>query len=239
MNQLDTAYLDYLLRLAEMDTNSASNPFTIPQPSITPYDPVHYPTQSTSMLPDVTAFNFVDQMFDFNFDFSLTPTNYDTLPDFRNKPCNQEDMVPKPPVSPEDIDLLLISLDSEPKDFNRNLALPLPELPSSELNNEPVAFFGKPPKQKEVIQKRPRTRRAALNLSYSSYEKRLKTLTEDPFVWEIMENENKVHCLGCKRTIQLDNRRPRSLHLQNWTTHKGRCSGIIKKAQCRQYSLHQ
>jgi len=221
MNQSDTAYFDYLLSLAVMDAAKASNPFTIPEPSITPYDPVvRYPTQSTSTstFPDVMTFNFVDQMFDFNF-ISYTPTTpNDTSPHSRKK---QENMV----MFPEDIDIMT---DSESMDIP---ALSLHLEPSRQPESEPVEFASK---QKEVVPKKLRPRRAALGLSYSSFEKRLKILTEDPFVREIMADENKVHCAGCEKNIQLDNRKRRTLHLQNWKTHKRRCAGIT---QCRQYSL--
>lgn len=222
MNLSDTLYFDYLLRLAIVDAAGTSDLVTIPEPPITSYDPVYYPTQS-SMFPDITTFNSVDQMFDFDFAFSLIPTTLnDTLLDSSNKRCKQQEVVAKP-VFPENTGLTTL-FDFGSVDLDHDT---LPSNPEPERGHI-QSISTKPSKQTKVVTRRPR--RAALRLRYSSYEQRLKTLAEDPFVRAIMEDENKVLCAGCGKDIQLDNRRRRSLHLQNWATHKDRCAGI---SQCR------
>jgi len=220
-----------------MDPAKTSNPFTMPEPSITPYDPVYYPTQPIPMFPDTTTFNFAGQTFNFNFAF---PTIHnDAGPYSTNRPCMQEDVVPThiESVFPEDINSMLNSLHFESVDFNHVPELPLPstprtEHPGSKPNN---GFASKPPpEQKKVVPKKRRPRRGDLRLRYSSFDIRLATLEQDPFVLQIMQEENRVRCLCCKKYIQLDNRKAKSLHLQNWKTHKRRCAG---RAQCRHYSL--
>src|SRR5258708_20287361 len=110
MNQSDTAHFDFLLRRAVMDATKTSNRFTMPEPSITPYDPVYYPTQPTPMFPDTTTFNFVDQTFNFNFNFAFPTTLNDARLYSRNNPYMQEDVVPTHiSVFPEDINSMLIS----------------------------------------------------------------------------------------------------------------------------------
>jgi len=238
MNQTDTAYLEYLLRRVAVDAASTSNPFNMPEPSITPYDPVYYPTQPTPMFPNITTYNFVDQTCNFNFNFTFPATSNDAGPYSTNRPCMQGHVVPthvSESVFPG-IDSMQISLDPEFMDFNRVPALSLPQTPRTEhTGSKPNEFSSKPPpKQKKVVSKKPRPRRGELGLSYATPEGRLETLKEDPFVWEIMKEENRVRCLGCKKYIQLDNRKPGSLHMQNWKAHKRRCAG---KAQCKHYSL--
>jgi hypothetical protein len=77
--------------------------------------------------------------------------------------------------------------------------------------------------------RRPRKGRAALGLRYTTFEDRLKVLEQDPYVLEIWQYENMIQCGACRKQIQLDNRKPRSLQLQNWTTHRGRCHRIKAK----------
>jgi hypothetical protein len=150
----------------------------------------------------------------FDFDFPHPSTSLHDTP-------QQEEVVPKP-VLPEISGLMTFDFGSV--DLNHDLVFPLPS------NSEPDgghirSSSTKPSKKKKVVPKS-RPRRAALGLQYSSYEERLQTLTEDPFVRAIIEDENKVLCAGCEKDIQLDNRRRRSLHLQNWKTHRIRCAGI-------------
>jgi hypothetical protein len=48
----------------------------------------------------------------------------------------------------------------------------------------------------------------------------LKILQSDPFVLKIWEEENRIRCGGCEENIQLDNRKPWSLHLQKFVKAK-------------------
>src|SRR5260221_11572579 len=97
INESDTAYFDYLLRLAIMGATKASEVVTIPEPPITPYDPVYYPKQSTSISPDITTFNTLDQMSDFDFALSLTSKSInDTSPDSSKQRKHEGESVAKP-----------------------------------------------------------------------------------------------------------------------------------------------
>jgi len=84
---------------------------------------------------------------------------------------------------------------------------------------------------------RSRPRRTALKSRYAKYWERFQTLTKDPFILAIMKDENRVLCAGCENYIQLDRRRTKSLYLQNWKRHKGRCVGITTKVRCKTISL--
>ena len=97
-------------------------------------------------------------------------------------------------------------------------AIPIPE-PQTEPPKPTSSLFT----QKELVPKKSRPRRAALGLRYSNVKDRRRLLDFDPFVREIRVHENQIQCSRCEKFIKLDNRKPGSLQLQNWNTHKKRC----------------
>jgi hypothetical protein len=113
-----------------------------------------------------------------------------------------------------------IRFDAEPIEFNPYITPPSTP-PLAQSDNEPNMKLFVFSAQKAIS--KPRPKRGALRLRYSNFKKRLNLLRADPLVKNIIAEKNKVQCAGCKKYIQLDNRKPKTLHIQNWKTHKGRC----------------